>query len=124
MDDFPLDSDGMALKRLVESGLDMSQGVEFEFFIHVENQQQATNIYKALEEKKIGDKIETEYDEGELENGEIMTEENQEFWPSWTVYVYYKMVPDYNKIIAFQETLDKISNPLGGKSDGWGVCID
>jgi hypothetical protein len=121
MVDFPLDSDGMALKKMAERGMDMSQPIGFEFHIHVENKQQADDIYRALKEAKIGDEAESVYDEGELEEGEEMTEENVEFWPSWTVYVYYKMVPDYNKLIEFQEMLNRLSAPFGGKPDGWGV---
>ncbi len=121
MVNFPSDSDGVALKKMAELGVDMSQPVGFEFYIHVENSKQADDVYQVLIEAKIGDEAESVYDEGELEEGEEMTEENKDFWPSWTVYVYYKMVPDYNKLVEFQEILNKLSKPLGGRSDGWGL---
>jgi hypothetical protein len=121
MIEFPLDSNGMALKKMAERGMDMSKPIVFEFYIHVENKQQANDIYMALKEQKIGDDAESVYDEGELEKGEEMTEENEEFWPSWTVYVYHKMVPDHSKLLQFQEELNRLSKPFGGWSDGWGV---
>lgn len=37
---------------------------------------------KFYKKRQIGDKVESVYDEGELEEGEEMTEENEEFWLS------------------------------------------
>lgn len=51
MVDFPLGSYGMTLKKMAECGMDMSQSVLFEFYIHVENKQQADGIYKVLQKE-------------------------------------------------------------------------
>jgi len=61
------------------------------------------------------------YDEGKLEEGEEVTPENEEFAPSWSVYTEICMVPEYSEILRIQKELDGISQPFGGKSDGWGV---
>jgi len=34
------------------------------------------------------------------------------------------MVPDHAEIVRIQAELDRISGPLGGKSDGWGVMVE
>lgn len=123
MDSFPNDSDGEALQRIAELGLDMSKALPFEFFIHVGSKQSADVVVQILEKAKIADKLKIVYDEGELEVGEKLTEENKEFWPSWTVNVYRSMVPEHAKVIEFQEELSRLIK-ANGTPDGWGIMCN
>ena len=120
---YPADDDGQALARLAESGIDMSTELVFEFSLLVKNEDEAKAVTKALQVNKIGQKYETDYDEGELEEGEEMTEENSEFWPSWTVYVIVSMLPKYEEVVAFQNSLREVCSKDGGSLDGWGVSV-
>ncbi len=121
--EFPDDSDGRVLKMMAERGLDMSRPVKFEFSIHVEDEENAKIVLEGLKAAGVGDAKEIIFDEGELEDGEEMTKENEEFWPSWTVYVYQSMVPGYERVIEFQRTLAEICKEHG-KPDGWTVELN
>ncbi len=122
MNNFPNDGDGLALQKMAECGINMQQPVAFEFYIDSKNKETSERVKDALEQARIGEHIEIVFDEGELDDGEEMTEDNVEFWPSWTVYVKLTIIPDYTKILQFQENLDTLSKPFGGKADGWGMC--
>ena len=121
MESYPDDVDGNILRNLAESGHDMSKPLVFDFFVDSPDQESSKNIEKEL--IKAGFSAEAHFDEGELEEGEEMTEENEEFWPSWTVYVFSKMVPSYDEIMRIQEQLDTIAAPFNGKADGWEIEI-
>jgi hypothetical protein len=122
MNKYPNDSDGNTLRKMEETGFDMSTIHKFEFFIDVENEKNANDIVAHLKLNKIGKSFEINFDEGELEKGEEKTEFNKDFWPSWTVYVFVDMKPDYRKIINFQKSINSLSKVFGGFSDGWGIC--
>ena len=119
MSQYPDDEDGEVLKKLADSGIDMDSPLNVEFMVHSPNEASSTKIVNAM--NKAGYETEIDFDEGELEEGEEQTKENEEFWPSWTVYAQVKIVPEYNIIIRIQNELDKLAEPFGGKSDGWGV---
>lgn len=120
--ELPDDSDGQALKILARKGVDMRCPIMFEFAIHVDDEKDSKLVVEKLRAANLADSIEVIYDEGELEQDEEMTEANRQFWPSWTVYVCRRMVPNYTGVIQFQNTLTNIC--LGaGKPDGWNVEI-
>lgn len=119
MEEFPNDEDGNALRSLKEEGLDLSKEVEIEFAVDSPDEASSKEIAAAMTFKGFPTKI--VYDEGELEEGEEITPESEEFAPSWTVYSNIRMVPEHGEIIRIQEELDEISKPFGGKSDGWGI---
>ena len=121
--DFPNDSDGSALRQLSERGLDMNRAVKFEFSIHVEDEERAERVLGLLKAAKLGDLGEVVFDEGELEDGEQMTSENEQFWPSWTVYICRTMLPSYEAVIEFQRTLADVCQEAG-RPDGWTVEIE
>ncbi|MEM1158246.1 MAG: ribonuclease E inhibitor RraB [Verrucomicrobiota bacterium] len=120
MHTYPDDSDGNVLRGMAESGMNMSAEYEIEFPITSQDEEMAKKIELTLRASGYKN-IEIYFDEGELAEGEEMTEENEEFWPSWTVYSKFMMVPEYEKIIQIQHDLDRLVIPLGGKSDGWGL---
>ena len=116
------DSDRDALSRLAESGVDMTRAVRFEFSIHVENQEMAEHVLGVLKAAKLGSSVEAVFDEGELEDGEELGRENEQFWPSWTVYISRTMIPDYEAVVGFQKALAGVCQGAG-TPDGWTVEI-
>jgi hypothetical protein len=120
---FPNDSDGDALRQMAERGIAMNQVVKFEFSIHVEDESGAKRVLEMLEAAKLGGPVEVVFDEGELEEGEVKTSENEQFWPSWTVYIRRSMLPSYEAVIDFQRTLARVCQDAG-RPDGWTVELD
>lgn len=120
MNTYPNDDDGKVLKFMAESGIDMTASIEIEFPIDSKDEETSEKIGEKLKQNGYGN-IEIDFDEGELKKGEKMTAENEEFWPSWTVYTTFNMIPKYDQIIKIQKDLNALVIPLGGKSDGWGL---
>lgn len=116
---FPNDDDGNVLKQLHEMGFDFCNEIEVEFTVAAPNEEAMASIEKAA--RNAGYDAEGYFDEGELEVDEEITEENEEFAPSWTVYVTKVVKLEYDQLVAIQKDLDQLSVPFGGKSDGWVV---
>lgn len=114
------DGDRNALSQLAERGLDMTRPVKFEFSIHVEDKEKAERVLSALKAAKLGSSVEAVFDEGELEDGEALSSENEQFWPSWTVYVSRTMIPSYEAVVGFQKALADVCEGAG-MPDGWTV---
>ncbi len=121
MKSLPNDSDGLALQQIANRGIDMDKPIGFEFYVHADSEIIAIDVMDALKKEGVGDAVEIVFDEGELDEGEAMTEENEEFWPSWSVYIFRTMVPNYVDVVEMQDVLDRFSRPHGGLIDGWGV---
>jgi len=122
MTTYPDDADGAVLTELAAQGVDMSQPVLIDFFVDVPDEASANAVDAALGQE--GYSTEIEYDEGEPDDEGQIDPDDEEFGPSWTVCVNFKMVPDHAEIVRIQAELDRISGPLGGKSDGWGVMVE
>jgi hypothetical protein len=119
---YPNDDDGAVLADLAAQGIDMSQPLLLDFQVHAPDQAAADAIGKAL--RQAGYDIEVVYDEGEPDEDGDIDPEDEEFGPSWTVYVNREMVPEYHEIMRIQADLDRLARPHGGKSDGWGAMLD
>jgi len=122
MTKFPDDDDGVALAGIEARGIDMTKPIKIEFAIDVPDEPVAGAVSKALVEN--GYHTETLYDEGEPDENGVINPDDEEFGPAWTVYVHLEMIPRYEDVIRVQADLDRIVDPLGGKSDGWGTLID
>ena len=120
--ELPDDGDGLALRLLIEKGVDMHSPVEFEFAIQVADEFKGQMVIERLRNSAIGGSPELIYDPGELEEGEEQTESNRELWPSWTVCVHQKMVPHYRDVVAFQDDLKAVCDHIG-RPDGWNVKL-
>jgi hypothetical protein len=121
MTTYPDDEDGAVLADLAAQGVDMSAPLMIEFPVAAPDEAAATAIDEAL--TKAGYDAEIVYDEGEPnEDGEI-DPDDEEFGPSWTVYVNIRMIPEYDEIMRIQAELDRLAGPFGGNSDGWGVML-
>ncbi len=138
MTTYPDDADGAALANLAEQGVDMSQPLDFDFPVAAPDEAAAIAIQQAL--AAAGYASEVEYDEGDADDedefgpdGEYEVDaddedeidaDDEEVGPSWAVYVNLQMVPQYEEIMRIQAELDRLAQPLGGYSDGWGVLMD
>ncbi|MCA9162660.1 MAG: ribonuclease E inhibitor RraB [Pirellulaceae bacterium] len=122
MTTYPDDADGAVLASLAAHGVDMSAPLVIEFAVAAPDEASAHSIGQALAE--AGYDAEVEYDEGEPDEDGMLDEEDEEFGPSWTVYVDIEMVPEYDELMRIQAELDRIARPLGGNSDGWGVTLN
>lgn len=138
MTTYPDDADGAALANLAEQGVDMSQPLDFDFPVAAPDEAAAIAIQQAL--AAAGYASEVEYDEGDTDDedefgpdGEYEVDaddedeidaDDEEVGPSWAVYVNLQMVPQYEEIMRIQAELDRLAQPLGGYSDGWGVLMD
>lgn len=122
MTTYPDDADGAVLADLASQGFDMSQPLDIEFPVAARDEESANAIHKALIEAGYDSHI--EFDEGEPdEKGEI-DPDDEEFGPVWDVFANVRMIPEYEEIMRIQAALNRLANPLGGKSDGWGVMVD
>lgn len=121
MTTYPDDEDGEVLTGLAAKGVDMSKPLAIDFPVAVPDEASAKAVHKAL--VKAGYECEIVYDEGEPDEDEEADPDDEEFGPSWTVYAYVTMVPEYHEIVRIQADLDRLARPLGGHSDGWGVLL-
>ncbi len=122
MHEYPNDADGAVLTNLRATGVDMTRPLLIEFPVAVPDESSANRTMKALVD--AGYDSEIDFDEGEPNEDGVIDADDDEFGPSWTVYANVRMVPVYDEIIRIQSDLDRLSQPLGGYSDGWGVLID
>ncbi len=119
---YPDDEDGEALRMLEAEGVDMSRRLTIDFAVAAPDEEKARAIEEDLQH--AGYETQIEFDEGEPdEDGEI-DPDDEEFGPSWTVFVSLDMLPDYNEIMRIQADLDRIARPHGGQSDGWGATVE
>ena len=121
---YPDDNDGLALQKLHNAGCDMTAIIHIEFFILVENKLKANFVLDLIKHDSdlIYESIEVIHDPGELEEGEPMTQDNHEFWPSYSVCISRRMVPNYESIVNYQKLLKKCVSG-NGDLDGWGVRL-
>lgn len=119
-DEFPNDDDGAALALLAAEGVDLSVPRLIEFTIDAPDADVGERIGAAL--RDAGHEATLEFDEGEP--GEGGDHDQEEFGPSWTVYVAVEMVPEYSALVDLQAELGRIAGPLGGDCDGWVTAVD
>ncbi|MGM0924054.1 MAG: ribonuclease E inhibitor RraB [Bacillota bacterium] len=99
---FPNDEDGQVLQTLYRNGFDFSRTHIVEFFIAVPN-------------KKIGDELLIILTNEGYKSELGYSDEIQE----WTCYCIKEMFVTYENIVEMEKTLNSLSNPLGGYTDGW-----
>lgn len=119
---YPDDADGAALADLAEHGVDMSQPLLIEFPVAVPDEASANKTRMAM--TRAGYDSHIEYDAGEPDDDGEIDPDDEEYGPSWTVFANVNMVPEYNEIIRIQAELDRLAQPFGGNSEGWGVMFD
>lgn len=105
MEDYPNDSDGDALRFVVESGSDMSKPMYIEFQVAMPGG--ATAKLLAEKAKKLGYRTKVYHSEGcNL---------------PWTCECSTRMLATHESVLAIQAELARLSAPLDGFPDGWGT---
>ncbi|MFK7742757.1 MAG: ribonuclease E inhibitor RraB [Planctomycetota bacterium] len=116
---FPDDEDGAVLASLAESGIDLNRPLEVEFVIDAPSEEAAGKIAEAV--RAQGHECNVDYDEGEPDEDGKTDPDDEEFGPSWAIYVAIEMVPEHQRIVDLQRTFTELAQAHGGECDGWGV---
>ena len=102
--DFPNDADGDSLRRVVESGSDLSRPMSIDFTIKAPDEHAARHIAELVSAKGFDPSI-----------------SDNDGRSSWSVYCSKFMLATYDGVVAVQAQLDELSRPHGGRCDGWGT---
>ncbi len=102
MSDFPNDSDGDSLRRVVESGSDLSQPMSIDFIVDAPNEQAARLIAKLVTAEG--------FDPSLSDNGGAA---------SWSVFCSKFMLATYEAVVAARTQLNEIARAHGGRCDEW-----
>lgn len=94
---------GDALRSLRDSGSDLSEPMDIDFFVAVPNENAGLEI--AREVDKIGYDVSLEKDD---ETGD------------WTCYCKRRLIPYYPEVVRMEEELDALAKVHGGRADGFG----
>ncbi len=101
---YPSNADGNVLRKLAESGNDMTKPMEIDFAIAVPDEFAANAIREVADANGYNSRV--FYDD---ESG------------TWSVYCTKSIVPTYQNVRWAQVELDELSRPFDGYSDGWGT---
>ena len=104
MTNFPDNADGDALRRLAESGADMTSPMVIDFAVAIPDESTGRAI--ALKAIEIGYKTNVDQDSESSE---------------WTCYCSKAMFATYEDVLNCQLELDKIAVAYGGFANGWGA---
>lgn len=91
------------LYRMKEGGFDFSRFHVIEFYALFQDEHSARQAASQFQ----GESLNTQVSKGEND--------------AWVLQVCKVMVATYEGIGDFEEVLDRIASPLGGRLDGWGV---
>jgi regulator of RNase E activity RraB len=103
--DLPNDSDGDALRGLIERGSDLSKPMLIDFQISVHTEAAAEAIGDGA--RKLG--------------YHVRIYQFPEIREDWTCECSTRMLATYDGVIAVQRELGEISIGFGGYPDGWGT---
>ena len=99
----PHDSDGDALRRIIQSGSSLDRPMLVDFQVAAPSQQVADEIAKAC--FALGYRVSVSADVGS----------------TFTVTCATRLLVSYAAVVAIQDELARVVMPLGGKPDGWGT---
>ena len=108
--DYPNDSDGDALRRVVAGGSNMSRSMDIDFHIAAWEEVAAQSV--AEEAARLGYRTRISFYEQDSDTGPH---------PPWTCTCTRTMVPDYDALITVQAELANIAHLFGAYVDGWGT---
>ena len=103
MSTYPNDDDGQALAQIESQGSDMSLPMEIDFFIAVPSSEAGEAVSAVVRPLGFSPSVELDDESGE-----------------WTCYAAKTMVATYEAITEAQSQLSRVSEALGGLTDGWG----
>ncbi len=101
---YPNDADGDALRRVAESGADMSRPMVIEFSVEVPDERTARRVAEVVATHGFDPSISEDDDSH-----------------SWSVYCSKSMLATYEGVVAVQVELNELLSPHGGICDGWGT---
>jgi len=104
-DQFPDDGTGGALRRMWEGGDKLTQPRDIDFSVAFPSRAAAEGF--AAQFREEGYKTD-------------VSESNCVPELPWDVHVTKNMLPNYAGICAFEDELETVASPLGGRNDGWG----
>ena len=108
IDQFPDDENGEVLRRMHDSGDDLSKPRDIDFTVVLPSEGAAKSFSKHFVAAGYEVKVEKADTVPEL---------------PWDVVVVKHMLPEHAGITAFEEELQGMAEPLGGRNDGWG-CFE
>ncbi len=111
MNDFPDNDDGDALRRIRDSGNDLSRPMDVDIHIAAPSEEAAIEIANLA--GTLGYRTEVYFDD-DVEDVDNVPE-------PWTCQCSRVMVLDYNSITEIQVQLNALAAPHGGYVDGWGT---
>jgi hypothetical protein len=103
---FPDDDNGSMLQAMAESGIDLTQALEVDFFLVFDDQRDAESALEALSQQD--------------QDGELELVFNEEI-TKWELIVAINMVPAYDALVAKETELNTFAAEFDGMTDGWGV---
>lgn len=104
---FPNDENGDVLRRMQENGDDLTQPRDINF-TSVFPSKSVAEVF-ADHFKRLGYRV-------SVEKTECVPE------LPWDVVVVKQMLPSHDGISEFEDTLEALALPFGGRNDGWG-CL-
>ena len=102
--DFPNDENGNVLRGMHEDGDDMSQPRDIDFTVVLPNSDVVQEFGNYFYNLGLQVKVKKTDTVPEL---------------PWDVVVTVNMLPTHDGITVFEEKLEKVAAPLGGRNDGW-----
>jgi regulator of RNase E activity RraB len=103
--DFPEDSDGDALRRVVRDGSDMAKPMFIDFHVAMPSQEAANRL--ADRARRLG------------YHASVFASEECRL--PWTCQCSTRMLATYEGVLSVQHELAALSAPLDGFTDGWGT---
>jgi Regulator of ribonuclease activity B len=104
---YPNDANGDALRRMHEAGDDLTQPRNIDFTVVFANADAATKFAHQFRANGYTASVEFTGTVEEL---------------PWDVVVVKYMIPTYEEITAFEDSLQHVASSLGGHNDAWG-CL-
>ena len=102
---FPRDRDGAVLRRLHESGSDLSKPHDVEFFLYFPTEKHA--LAAAMQ---IGEPFAVKVD-------------NAADGSQWLVLATQAVVPEYHRMADIRQRLESVAEKFDGEYDGWGTSV-
>jgi hypothetical protein len=103
MNDFPNDADGDALRKIRDSGSDMSKPHVLDFYLCFADENMARFVATILPSPVTIDEISKE-DDGR-----------------WTCFCKATLIPTYDAIVSVDRILEELCQEHGGDYEGWGT---
>lgn len=100
----PQDSDGDAIRKVIEHGTDVSKPIKVDFFVALHCIADAESMAQILRE-----------------NGFIAKVEVDPEFDSFTCSCSKEIYLTHENVTTIQAQLDRLAEPLNGWSDGWGT---